>query len=98
MYHLIFHPEADKEFAEAIAWYEQQKAGLGSRFFLSVETTIRIIQLRPETFGYSRKPFREASVALFPYTVVYKIKNRNKLVYVVAVYHTSRNPRKKFRR
>jgi len=71
---------------------------LGNRFFLSVREILKIILTRPETFGYSRKPFREASVAFFPYTIVYKINKVRQLVYVSAVYHSSRNPRKKFRK
>jgi mRNA-degrading endonuclease RelE of RelBE toxin-antitoxin system len=98
MYSIIFHPEADKEFSEAILWYKKQKEGLGNGFFLSVETIIKLIQSRPETFGYSRKPFREALVTFFPYTIVYKIHKRKQAIYISAVYHTSRNPHKKFRR
>ena len=98
MYSLIFHPAADKEFSEAIQWYKEQKEGLGSRFILSVDAAIKVIQSQPETFGYSRRPFREASVSFFPYTIVYKINKRKQLVYISAVYHTSRAPKKKYRR
>jgi len=97
MFNLIFHPEADKEYTEAMIWYEKQKLGLGKRFELSVDSIIKKIQTQPEFFGYSRKPFREASVILFPYTIVFKINKRKQAIYVVAVYHTSRNPKKKYR-
>jgi hypothetical protein len=98
MYSIIFHPDADTEFVESVDWYEVQSEGLGRRFFLSVSSAIKIIQTRPETFGYSRKPFREASVAFFPYIIVFKINKKSKLVYVLAVYHTSRNPKLKYRK
>jgi hypothetical protein len=97
MFKLIFHPAADKEYAEAMIWYEQQKPGLGKRFEISVDSIIKKIQADPEFFGYSKKPFREASVVLFPYTIVFKINKRNQTLYIAAVYHTSRNPQKKYR-
>ncbi len=46
-YDLIVRPEAEAELAEAFNWYEQQVAGLGSRFLLLVDTAINSIQ-RPE--------------------------------------------------
>jgi mRNA-degrading endonuclease RelE of RelBE toxin-antitoxin system len=98
MYSIIFHPEADAELLESVEWYEKQNKGLGTRFFLSVKEVLTRIQNRPETFGYARRPFREASVIFFPYTIVYKMNKLRKTVYVSAIYHTSRNPKKKFRR
>jgi hypothetical protein len=47
MLNLIFHPEADKEFANARIWYEEQKSGLRKRFELSIEATIKEIQTTP---------------------------------------------------
>jgi hypothetical protein len=69
MLNLVIHPEADKEYLEARMWYEVQKNDLGKRFELSVETIIKKIQATPEFFKYAKRPFREASVVLFPYTV-----------------------------
>ena len=79
MFKLIFHPAADKEYAEAMIWYEQQKPGLGKRFEISVDSIIKKIQADPEFFGYFKKPFREASVVLFPYTIVLKSIKESKL-------------------
>jgi len=98
MYTVIFHPEADAEFLQSIDWYNEQKESLGNRFFLSVNTTLNIIEARPVKFVFARKPFREASVKFFPFTIIYKLNKPAKLVFISAVYHTSRNPRKKFRR
>jgi hypothetical protein len=98
MYTIIFHPEAVHEFSEALLWYEDKKEGLSNRFFLSVEATIKLLQSRPETFGYSRKPFREASVTFFPYVIMYKVYKRKKQIFVSSIFHTSRNPAKKFRK
>lgn len=98
MYTVIFHPEASKEFVESIIWYNQQKNGLGERFSLSVESIIKKIELTPEFYGYSKKPFREVTVPVFPFKIVFKINKAKKVIYVLSIFHTSRNPKNKFRK
>jgi len=98
MHLVIFHPEASKEFSEAVLWYEIQKRGLGTRFAMAVDILITKIQNNPQLFGYSKKPFREASVPLFPYNIVFKINSKKKIIYISAVFNTNRNPKKKHRK
>ncbi len=98
MYALIFHPEADKEFAESVIWYEEQKEKLGERFSNAIEEIIERIQTHPESFGYSKRPFREASVKTFPFTIIYKVNKTKQLISIVSIYHAKRNPKKKYRR
>jgi mRNA-degrading endonuclease RelE of RelBE toxin-antitoxin system len=97
-YNLIFHPEAAKEYAEAFAWYEEKKKGLGKRFENMVEFRLNKIAVNPEIYGFSKGNFREALTDIFPYTIVYKVNKRKNEIYVSAIYHTSRNPKKKYRR
>lgn len=96
-YLLIFHPEAEKEYIEAYMWYEEKSEGLGTRFESMVEKKLERIQDNPEIFGYTKGLYREALVDVFPYTIVYKVDKRRRAVYISAIYHTSRNPVKKFR-
>lgn len=98
MYQLIFHPDADKEFTESVIWYEEQKENLGERFANAIEEVIQRIQARPESFGYSKRPFREATVKVFPFTIIYKVNKQKQTIYIAAIYHAKRNPKKKYRR
>ena len=97
MFHLIFHPEASKEFGEAYIWYEVNKKGLGKRFVMAIETLLVKIQNDPHLFRYAKRPFREAAVPIFPFTIVFKIDNKKKIINILAIFHTSRNPGKKYR-
>ncbi len=97
-YNLMFHPEADKEYLEAYQWYKQQQKGLGERFEKMVEQCLQKIALNPENYGISKVPYREASTGVFPYTIVYKLNKKKKLVYVAAIYHAKRNPGDKYRK
>lgn len=98
MYKLQFHEKAEKEFTAAFVRYELQQEGLGDRFKLHVDAIIKKLLKQPLHYGYSKKPYREVSVFRFPYTIVFKLFNKTNTVFISAVYHTSRNPKKKFRR
>lgn len=38
---VVFHPEAEREFNEAIDWYEQRALGLGLDFADQIEAAVR---------------------------------------------------------
>lgn len=97
-YDLVFHPEAEKEYLAAFIWYENQKSGLGLRFEKMVEERLLQIVSHPEHYSIVKKPFREVAVKFFPFVIVYKLNKRAKAVYITSLFHTSRSPRKKYRR
>ena len=53
----------------------------------------------PLFFGKrSKKGFREARVKGFPYLIIYKIYARKKIIFINIIHHTSRHPRRKYRK
>ena len=97
-FQLIFHPLADQEYLDAFIWYENAQKGLGDRFEKMVEHQLLKIIQQPEHYHISKRPYREAAVDFFPYTIVYKINKKKKVIYISAIYHTKRNPKYKFRK
>jgi len=45
---LIFAPEAEQDIAEAFAWYEDQRPGLGEDFLRCVDACIQATRRSPE--------------------------------------------------
>ena len=90
--------EASIEFAEAFVWYEKQREGLGELFNISVEDKLRQICNNPLHYKISYKKFHEALADNYPYLIVYFVDEKNKLIIVTAIFHTSRNPKGKFKR
>ena len=88
---LIVNPEAEADLADARAWYDGQRAGLGDVLLTRVEEIFARIQRTPELFGKVFQELRLARVRRFPYVVVYRIDEDQ--ITVVAIYHTSRDPR-----
>lgn len=88
---VIFDAEARLEFEEAVAWYEEQKPGLGDRFEAEVHATLQRILQNPERFKPAGRTIREARVEVFKkYRVYFRIEPD--FIGIVSVFHSSRNP------
>lgn len=97
-YRIIFHPEADEEYRESFLWYERKVKDLGYRFEKAVEETLSLILKNPNRYPKRKGLYREALVSDFPYVIIYKIKKQTEKIFISSLFHTSRNPQKKFRR
>jgi plasmid stabilization system protein ParE len=93
MYQLQVLRKAREDMQKSADWYNEQQPQLGDRFLSEVIRTFRLIENNPLHYEQKfSKQFRFAMLNIFPYLVVFKIKNQ--LVIVNAVFHTSRNPKK----
>ena len=89
-YPLQFRRVARAEYVRAIAWYEDQKPGLGARFEAHVEAVLEIIAQQPDRYAFADREVREAPVRHFPYSVFYRFDSGR--IEVIAVFHQSRDP------
>ena len=83
----ISHP-ASAEFADAVRWYEQKRAGLGE-VFDAVTDAIARVTTRPE-IGAAAGRTRSWLLTRFPYRLIYRVRDED--IYIVAIAHTSRRP------
>jgi len=97
-YSFILKREASKEFSDGFVWYEEQQEGLGELFNVTVEEKLKKICNNPFHYKISYKKFHEALIDKFPFLIVYFVDEKNKLIVVTGIFHTSRNPKKKFKR
>lgn len=89
-------PKAQTEILEAWEWYENKQLGLGDRFVSNLRTKIDQIVNNPLHYPLKKK-LREARIDDFPYLVIFKIDERNDLIVITSVFHTSRHPKRKFK-
>ena len=47
---LVIAPEAEQDIAEAYAWYEGRRVGLGEEFLSSVDACIETIRRTPDMY------------------------------------------------
>jgi plasmid stabilization system protein ParE len=89
---------AEKEFDDSIAYYEDQREGLGREFRATVEQYFQRIVDNPEWFPKVRGEVRRAVVLRrFPFVIHFLIEPKR--IVVLSVFHTSRGPEQlKYRR
>jgi len=87
---LLFHPEAQAEYSDAIRWYEERSERAASRFETEVEHALELIRAAPEMFPRYDDVHRFALLRRFPYSVIYRELSGQ--LYVIAVAHSSRSP------
>lgn len=95
---VVFHPKAAEEYIESYNWYKNQQNGLEYRFEVAIDKILERIKLHPEWYGYGRKPYRETVVEGFPFVIIYKQNKEQKEIYVVAIYHTKKSHKRKYRK
>ena len=88
---IIFHPDARAELRAAVAYYEQQRPGLGRDLQREVERTINRIQQHPQSFlQHDEAGLRKCFVRRFPYTIFYlELADQ---IWIAAVAHQRRRP------
>ena len=96
VFSLVLSAKAQAELEESWLWYEIRENGLGDKFLAEFLKKINTIKSFPEIHGIKNRQYREAIVPVFPFVIVYRLMKRQKLIEVVSVFHTSRNPKRKY--
>lgn len=87
---LVMLGEAERDFAESVAYYETKEPGLGQRFRNQVVATVDRIRRSPELPRLRPKGYRRANLHVFPHYVAYVI--RGDVIWIVAIAHGYRHP------
>jgi plasmid stabilization system protein ParE len=96
MYQVVMMPGATQMLQDAYDWYELQKIGLGEVFLAEINNGIDKLESWPIAYSKLRSNYRQIILRTFPYVLVFEIVKNDVVIY--AVFHTSRNPRKKFKK
>jgi len=94
---LIFQPVALAELTGAIAWYEQERPGLGKDFSDEVYRALERAAVQPERFCQVRGRARKIRLKRFKaYAIYFAITDD--VFSVLAIFHGSRSPAELHRR
>ena len=89
---VVFRRIARQEMDESIAWYENERAGLGLEFAAEIEKSLNTIVVNPEQFRQVRGEIRRSVSLRFPFTIHFLIESDR--IVVLAVFQVKRNPRR----
>ena len=87
----IFHPDAKEEFKQAIAYYEDCQAGLGSEFLEEVYSTIQRILKFPNAWSMLSVNSRRCLTNRFPYGIIYQIIN-DTCIRIISIMQLNKKP------
>lgn len=93
MYKLIITPNAQLDVSEAKDYFKKQKDGLEKKFIDDLKHTFSAIKLNPY-YKIEAQNVRSIPLKKFRYKVFFVIHEDQKLVNIIAVFHTSLNPSK----
>jgi toxin ParE1/3/4 len=95
MRHIRIHAAAAEEAAEAAAWYEKERPGLGAEFQQAVEAALDLLEeelvpLTPVRGPAGARGVKRLLLRRFPYSVIVRAGATE--VIVIAFAHTARRP------
>ena len=92
-YKIVIEPRVIIDIQDAVDYYDFKQVGLGSYFFLTLEEHIEVLINNP-LFQIRYNDYRGLPIQKFPFIIFYFTDEEKKVVYIVAVFNTSLNPKK----
>ena len=91
MYNIYFRPSAKSDVQEIVNYYDLLNPQLSNKFLEELENTVKHIQGMPTSCQKRIGNIRVSLLKRFSYGVYFKIYDSN--ISVIAILHTSRNPK-----
>jgi toxin ParE1/3/4 len=92
MMRAVFNRLADHEFSEAAEHYEGKSPGLGFRFSEEVRHAIILLTRHPEAAPKIHGSIRRLVLPKFPYSLIYRPREDQSLIRILAIAHHKRKP------
>lgn len=88
----VFHPAAEAEHLESVAYFECKSPGLGASYLTEFEDVMKRACESPQRYAIEKEPHvRRIRMKRFPYAVLFR--EVSGVVHVLAVAHYRRRPR-----
>jgi hypothetical protein len=88
-FEVVFESPASQEVKVAFEWYESRKSGLGSEFLRSVALARDLLVSDPKRFSVTRVPFHWVKLRKFPYSLHYRIVDKQVTVLACLLFRQS---------
>lgn len=96
-YTIIFASVVKAELQVSYDWYEEQKLGLGEHFLNIIEVSLSSIANQPLFYPVKFANYRQYVVPKFPYVIIFEIVEEFNTIYILHVFNTNRDDKKKFK-
>ena len=82
---------AEAELDEAIAYYEEKEIGLGLRFLSEIRNSVDRVLAYPDAWPRISEHCQRCRTKVFPYGLIFQIRNEEILIVAVASLHREPN-------
>ncbi|WP_042711203.1 type II toxin-antitoxin system RelE/ParE family toxin [Crocosphaera watsonii WH 8501] len=86
----VFHPEALKEYADAVRYYTEQRTEVAQAFINAIEDAVYRVRESSTRYNAIDDDVRRCMTRRFPYGILYTIEQD--YILILAVMHCSREP------
>lgn len=90
IYRLIAGKGVGRELADAVQWYEDRDAGLGTEFLRVFRAATAALRRNPLLYQIVMGNARRVPLRRFPYSILYEVHSDD--VVILACFHESRDP------
>jgi len=87
-YSHCFTPEAELDYAEAVAWYSAISPALGFRAYLAIEEAIRLLVSYPLGYQVLYDETRRKLVKDFPYAIYFELRGDQVVIMHIRHQHS----------
>ena len=91
LYSVLIEPRALADIQQAIYYYDSKQIGLGKKFASAIDKHISTISKHP-FFQIRYSGVRCLPVKGFPFMIHFIVNERSNQVFIISVFHTSKNP------
>ena len=92
-FRVVIEEEAEREFAEAVNFYDEREPGVGQRFAKDLQAFFRTVCQDPGRFPFASRLTQKAKMPYpWPYSVYFVVKRETSEVIISTIWHGSRNP------
>ena len=90
---VVTEAEAEREWQEAVMWYEEREPGVGARLNVAIIELLQTLARQPERFPRPTPLTHKAKVPTpWPYSIYFTINMEHREVKVLAIWHGRRSP------
>jgi plasmid stabilization system protein ParE len=92
-YKIILEKSAQSDIREAIRYYNSISPRLGSRFYSDLKDRLQVLSVNPHIFQIKYRDVKACELKIFPFLIHYQVNSNSQAIHILAVIHTSRNPK-----
>lgn len=96
-YKYFINELATVDIEQSFIWYEARSKKAACNFLDEVDNAIEKVCINPKTGRNKHEDCFEIRLTKYPFTLLYLVDEKKKIIIITGVFHNRRDPKKKYR-